>query len=161
MKAGVPPPQTPSEILLDFLLEQLFCFLGSNIIKPWAYPAGHYIAVELSYQWNVLSVACKSFNQLQRWRKTTCKSLLMPWSLLAAWQFTLNLVCRTGVTSVAEIIKKIENKKSCVVHFLCNDKAALNREVATLQLGNAPVSLLPLPPGIKKKEQWKERIKFA
>lgn len=65
----------------------------------------------------------------------------------------LNLVCRTGVTSVAKIIKKKENKKSCVVQFLCNDKAALNREVATLQLGNAPVSLLPLPPGIKKKEQ--------
>lgn len=51
--------------------------------------------------------------------------------------------------------KKKGNKKSCVVEFLCNDKAALNREVATLQLGNAPGSLLPLPPGIKKKGTMK------
>lgn len=46
-------------------------------------------------------------------------------------------------------------KRSCVFKFLCNDKATLNREVATLQLGNAPGLLLPLPPGIRRKGTMK------
>lgn len=36
-----------------------------------------------------------------------------------------------------------------------------NREVATLQLGNAPGLLLPLPPGIRKKGTMKGKDKIC
>lgn len=98
-----------------------------------------------------------SFNQLQGWRKTTCKkppdAIKSPGSLAIQVKFSLGDRGHFSHQDHNKKKKKRKGIKSLVLSSFYVTTKPLSIGRASLQLGNAPDFLLPLPPGIKKKKR--------